>query len=103
MRAAKAGIAVLDDGYGKASDAFALIRLLYKRNAICYSSALEGRRGEIGIHDRLKIYWGQLRKGSSPFAGILFFPLIILLPNISRINRIVSLISSGIPISKDAK
>ena len=47
-------------------------RLLYKRNLICYSSVLESRRGEIGIHDRLKIYWGQLRKGSSPFAGIFF-------------------------------
>ena len=44
--------------------------LLYKRNLICYSALLESRRGEIGIHDRLKIYWGQLRKGSSPFAGM---------------------------------
>ncbi len=36
-------------------------------------SVVEGRfsrrRGEIGRHDRLKIYWGQLCIGSSPIAG----------------------------------
>ena len=46
--------------------------LLYKKDAMWYSWLLESRRGEIGIHDRLKIYWGQLRKGSSPFAGMFF-------------------------------
>lgn len=27
--------------------------------------------GEIGRHERLKISWGRLREGSSPFPGIL--------------------------------
>ena len=30
---------------------------------------IKRRRGEIGRHDRLKIYWGQLCIGSSPIAG----------------------------------
>ena len=45
---------------------------LQKKHNPLYSQSIKSRRGEIGIHDRLKIYWGQLRKGSSPFAGMFF-------------------------------
>ena len=50
---------------------------------------LESRRGEIGIHDRLKIYWGQLRKGASPFAGMFFNPAAVTPPvfNLSKLQK----------------
>ena len=40
-------------------------------NHICCSPFLAARRrsGEIGIHARLKILWGQPRVGSSPTCG----------------------------------